>query len=393
MRSRRAITKLKRAKQSPATASLIDKLETLLSEANVTGCHFYRVCVQGSSADKILGAVLTMLDRQAEAAELLTSSPDLWNLRNEQVLLLLKLHGTLAEEEQAQLASMMQNLILTHSIHSAYLVATLSRLGQHRRAFTALISSLTYVRDESNYRGLLAFSDFIKYDNARLSDEDISSILHEGSFPAEHGGLPVLGSESTKDREVKEVRKAEIKTAFGRVQKQLMRAKYERLKGTLMEACNFEINQDKRTLVGELGRFGFSSELAASLEHAEGEYRKAISNFDFKTCIDHNRGFLETLLWEVVQKVANRRNEPPNVRKQSPGSVRDYLKMAGFFSDRLHKLCEALYQFASAEGAHALSSDRETARIIRNMNIEFGLLLTKRYDDFAQNTNTLLLPQ
>ena len=191
---------------------------------------------------------------------------------------------------------------------------------------------------------------------------------------------------------MKELRRSEIEVALSRLRKQLKRLKYERLKGVLIESGNFEVNQDKQTLVIELGRFSFSAELVKSLEHAEAEYRKATSSFEFKACVAHNRGFLETLLVEVGRKVLAIRSKSVSVRWQSAGSVRDFLKNEGFFSNSMHKLCEALYQFASDEGVHALSSGKETARIVRNMNIELGLLLLRRYDDYAPRANVAALP-
>ena len=70
---------------------------------------------------------------------------------------------------------MMLDRILAHSQHSAFLVVALARLGHQRECFAKLMSSVSYLPDETNYRALLAFSDFVKYDNTRLNDEDVSS--------------------------------------------------------------------------------------------------------------------------------------------------------------------------------------------------------------------------
>jgi hypothetical protein len=133
-------------------------------------------------------------------------------------------------------------------------------------------------------------------------------------------------------------------------------------------------------LTTALVKFGFTKELLESLEHAEAEYRKADSNFDFKTSADHNRSFFENLLWETAERVAKARNETLAAQRKSPVQVREYLHKAGFFSDRFHKLSEAFYHFASEQSTHQLASGREIARIVRNMNIEIGLLVMSRLE-------------
>jgi hypothetical protein len=166
---------------------LHDKLDTILSEADATNWRFYTLYAVGASADKVLGAVFTALDRKTESEQLLAASPELWSLRNEQVLLLLTLHNTLSDIEKAQFVSILQQRIQTCSPHSSYLLATLARLGLHWAGFSSLISSMNFVLDESIYRGLLYFSDFIKYDNIRLSDEDIEAILRDADPASERG--------------------------------------------------------------------------------------------------------------------------------------------------------------------------------------------------------------
>src|SRR5205823_3569109 len=137
---------------------------------------------------------------------------------------------------------------------------------------------------------------------------------------------------------------------------------------------------DRQMLTAGLARFGFAKELIESLDHAENEYRKAGSKFDFKTAVDHNRSFLETLLWETANKVANIRGESLAARRKFPVEVRNYLHKSSFFSDRFYELCSAFYGFASEQSTHQLASGREIARIVRNMNIELGLLIIRRLE-------------
>ncbi|MFY9560267.1 MAG: hypothetical protein WAQ52_08545, partial [Terriglobales bacterium] len=123
------------------------------------------------------------------------------------------------------------------------------------------------------------------------------------------------------------------------------------------------------------------------LEKIEADFRKADSELDFNACVQRNRSFVEHLLKYCAVLVANKRGENPKPEWEGPGGagqVRAYLNSQTFLSDTLHKLCAAFYGFASDQGSHQLSTKREVARIVKNINIELALLLLRRVETFLK---------
>jgi len=162
---------------------------------------------------------------------------------------------------------------------------------------------------------------------------------------------------------------------------QANRIQYLRLRKELRESANFEVNQDRERLIGDLSSLGFSEKLTEFLKFAEVEFLKAQGEFSYKTSVDQVRSFFAELLNESAEKVATRRGESlvaAKVDTKYPVQVRKYLQETGFFSDQFKTLVEGLYKFMSDEGTHTLGATKDVARIARNIAIEIGLLITKR---------------
>jgi hypothetical protein len=162
---------------------------------------------------------------------------------------------------------------------------------------------------------------------------------------------------------------------------QSTRIQYLRLRKELREEANFEVNQDRERLVGNLSALGFSEKLTGFLRFAEVEFAKAQGEFSYKTSVDQARSFFAELLNETAEKIATRRGETlasAEVDTKYPVEVRKYLQRSGFFSDQFTTLVEGLYKVMSDEGTHTLGATKDVARIARNIAIEIGLLITKR---------------
>ena len=319
-------------------------------------------------------------------------SPEVWELTEEPVLLLMKLHETLDASHRAAFTQIVSSAFSYSSNwrkFSGYLFTFLARVHDFSAAVDAMLGNL--LPYETGYAALGCLSNYVKYDNARLTDKELDQLskkaaltkmtIGQPSFPApgmasspSTATLLALPSNAKPDT----VTLKNCVDMLIRIHRQVSEVKYERLRNNLLQNVNLEINQDKDALKHELERFGFDKELVESLEFAESEYRKADSKFVFKTCADHNRCFFEMLLLKTAVKIAQLRSHTIPTRSDSAVSVRDYLKRAGFLSERFYKLCEAFYHFASDESAHNLSSAREVARIVRNLNIELGLLIMQR---------------
>jgi hypothetical protein len=162
---------------------------------------------------------------------------------------------------------------------------------------------------------------------------------------------------------------------------QANRIQYLRLRKELRESANFEVNQDRERLIGNLSSLGFSDTLTGFLKFAEAEFAKAQDAFSYKASVDQVRSFYAELLNETAEKIATRRGETlatAKVDTKYPVQVRAYLQETGFFSDQFKTLVEGLYKFMSDEGTHTLGATKDVARIARNIAIEIGLLITKR---------------
>ena len=102
-------------------------------------------------------------------------------------------------------------------------------------------------------------------------------------------------------------------------------------------------------------KLGFSRVLTAALEETQRSYREATSAFEYKECISHFRSFLEDL--------------------HKKACVLVHAKRGG----------TSLYRLISDMGVHPLAAEREYARLMRNMNIEYGLMF--RTGGFGQSAN------
>jgi hypothetical protein len=301
-------------------------------------------------------------------------------LRNEQSLLLGNLYQPLDRDGREFLVRFALDGLQSDGNWPdklGYIFTFLAKFHDFDSAFDAMVGSRTM--DERGWYLMTCFSKFLKHDHWILTDTQLTAIFskvisrQDALNDERYERITEGPSKSTKGEVAYQWARNKINTILMRLEAVM----YSRLKENLLSGVNLELNQDRESLIKALNHFGFPEGLLESLEHAENEYSKAESEFDFKISAEHNRSFFETLLWEAATKIAALRGKAMPQRR-SAVEVRDYLKNSGFPSERLHRLCEAFYQFASDESTHQLMPGREVARIIRNMNVELALLLMKR---------------
>jgi hypothetical protein len=155
------------------------------------------------------------------------------------------------------------------------------------------------------------------------------------------------------------------------------KAKYFRLKEAISDNANLETNQDKVEVRRFLEKLGFTKTLIESLEKAEHSYLDASNQFQFKVSIGHLRSFLENLHIQSCSLVHLRRggNLPT-----SWGSAVAYLVTEQVLTKKEEAFVTSLYTLVSDAGVHPLVAEREYARMMRNINIEYGLLFLTRLD-------------
>lgn len=155
------------------------------------------------------------------------------------------------------------------------------------------------------------------------------------------------------------------------INEECRKARYFYLRGALQELPNLEIESDKIKVVGFLGSLGFDPLLAASLARAEQQYSAASGPFDWKDCLGHIRSFYEHMNIDAGQAIA--KSIGTNcVDKWDPTLT--FLKNKGFFTEQQDKFARGLYTLLSDEGVHPLIAEREFARLLRNVVIEYGLM-------------------
>ena len=147
-------------------------------------------------------------------------------------------------------------------------------------------------------------------------------------------------------------------------------ARYWYLKGALQQNANLEINQDKAKVEDYLKRLGFSGPLLQTLSVAEQDFRASATPFELKNCLAHLRSFLEGLHEQACKPIAAQAGTTaPRKWAKSTQALRD----EGILSLQQENFARTLYTLISDEGVHPLIAEREYARLLRNMAIEYGL--------------------
>jgi hypothetical protein len=150
------------------------------------------------------------------------------------------------------------------------------------------------------------------------------------------------------------------------------KARFLYLKGSLLPGMNLEVNQDKGRVRTFLEKLGFTQLLSESLEEAERLYRATASPFELKSCMVHLRSFLEGLHLGACAKAHKKFG---GVLPTKWGEALKYLRDHDVLTKSEELFAAQFYTLTSDSGVHPLVAEREYARLMRNMSIEYGLLL------------------
>jgi hypothetical protein len=152
---------------------------------------------------------------------------------------------------------------------------------------------------------------------------------------------------------------------------QCKQARYFYLKGALQETTNLEVENDKAKVVGFLVKLGFSKDMVGALNAAEAEYKSTATVFELKNCFGHLRSFLEFLHRESATAVAKAVGETV-VDKW--GATTLYLRQKGLFTTQHETFATSIYTLMSDTSVHPLVAERDYARLLRNVVIEYGVM-------------------
>jgi len=160
------------------------------------------------------------------------------------------------------------------------------------------------------------------------------------------------------------------------------KARYLYVKGSLLPGMNLEVNQDKSRVRTFLEKLGFPQLLIQSLDEAERMYRTDATPFELKSSMGHLRSFLEQLHLQACELGHKKLG---GCLPSKWGEALKYLRDQDILTVKEEQFAVQFYALMSDTGVHSLVTEREYARLMRNMSIEYGLLLLTKLDKLGLN--------
>jgi hypothetical protein len=161
------------------------------------------------------------------------------------------------------------------------------------------------------------------------------------------------------------------------ITKECEQARFFYLKGALQQTVNLEVESDKARVESFLAKLGFSPDMIESLNAAENDYRSITNPFQLKSCLGHIRSFLEHLHREAAKSIATAVGTTVVDRW---GDAILFLGKQGYFTKQHENFVASFNTLLSDESIHPLTADREYARLLRNVTIEYGVMFLTMLD-------------
>ncbi|MGA2755434.1 MAG: hypothetical protein ABSE53_16885 [Terracidiphilus sp.] len=165
---------------------------------------------------------------------------------------------------------------------------------------------------------------------------------------------------------------------------QCRKARFFYLKGALQKLPNLEIEADKKKVEGFLVKLGFTGSMLGALNAAESDYTSTATVFELKNCLEHLRSFLEYLHRESAKSVATTSGDAVSDKW---GDATLYLRQKGLYTKQHEAFVATLYTLISDTSVHPLGADREYARLLRNVVIEYGVMFLTTLDKSGVKIN------
>lgn len=144
---------------------------------------------------------------------------------------------------------------------------------------------------------------------------------------------------------------------------------------------NPEINTDRDKIL-EIWGVKFSNvEVPSLINEIEDYFREGeFTETKFATCIGRIRVLLVEVSRRVVLGLAKKYSDNSIEENSNEHYFFQYLKNKKFISDDEYSILKSLYGLSSDKGAHSPISNREYARLVRNMSYEMVLLFLSKYE-------------
>jgi len=253
------------------------------------------------------------------------------------------------------------------------------RSGYTERLFKAAAKSTTPTRGLALMLMQLEETialNFTVFRNQELKDMQIWLIpLREMANLQTHSSRGSVGN-MVKNPHYKSGREREsnkIVDSIDDIAKECNQAIFFYIKGALHETRSMEVESDKTKVESYLKLLGYNPLLQQALAQAEKEFRTDATGFELKTCLGHLRSFLEQLHAQACAAIATGNTPPTEYNKW--GLTIAFLKKHKYLSPQEEKLVAGIHAIMSEDGVHPLIAEREYVRLLRNMVIEYGLLL------------------
>lgn len=254
----------------------------------------------------------------------------------------------------------------------------LVRLGEAERLFRA--SAEAQIPTHGTALMLMQVEEMIALNFNVFSESELKRLPKWLAPLRETADLQTHESRGSKDPRYKPGREKEARAivdAIDGISAECDQAIFFYIKGALQQTRNPEVEGDKIKLIGFLEALGFTPNLRNALEEAEKEYRDDASSFELKSCLGHLRSFLEFVHRESAKSVAAAAGETVTDKW---GDAILYLRQKDFLTKQHEAFAASLYTLISDTSVHPLGTDREYARLLRNVVIEYGVMFLSVLD-------------
>lgn len=218
-------------------------------------------------------------------------------------------------------------------------------------------------------------------DNFNIFIKNLKDFLVDAHYIIEEKRVPAF--DKTKINDYKASNSGQVRACeplLDIIKNRIFKIKKERLSASLLEGVNFEVNQDQTQLQNIITEFGFNKKLNETISKINEKLYDAEDPFDFKNCIDLIRALLNELCVSIALEIQEKKQIQPTLPIDSMGTAEQYFRdrRVNFLTQSEHDFLAKYNAFISDAGVHALQSEREHARISRNLVIELGLFLVER---------------
>lgn len=148
-----------------------------------------------------------------------------------------------------------------------------------------------------------------------------------------------------------------------------------------LDDVNPEINVDRDKVLKIWGAKFANIEVPSLIQEIDDYFREGeFTETKFATCIGRIRVLLVEVSKRITLSLAKRYSDKSIKEDSDEHYFFQYLKDKKFISDGEWNILRSLYGLSSNEGAHASISNREYARLIKNMSYEIVLLFLSKYE-------------